>query len=87
MVQEHSHQEQCMFTEYHKMTKPIIRIHNTETNVVIDREMNNAEFAQYEIDQAAHLVKKAEAEAKAAAKAALLTQLGITEEQAKLLLS
>jgi hypothetical protein len=30
---------------------------------------------------------KAEAEAKAAQKAALLTQLGITEEQAKLLLS
>jgi hypothetical protein len=31
--------------------------------------------------------EKAEAEAKAAAKAALLAQLGITEEQAKLLLS
>ena len=33
------------------------------------------------------LAQKAEAEAKATAKAALLTQLGITEEQAKLLLS
>jgi len=32
-------------------------------------------------------VMQAEAEAKATAKAALLTQLGITEEQAKLLLS
>jgi hypothetical protein len=69
------------------MTKPIIRIHNIETNEVIDREMNDAEFAQYEIDQAAHLAKQAEAEAKATAKATLLAQLGITAEQAKLLLS
>ena len=35
----------------------------------------------------AELAEIAEAEAKAAAKAALLEQLGITEEQAKLLLS
>jgi len=34
-----------------------------------------------------NLAKQAEAEAKATAKAALLTQLGITAEQAKLLLS
>ena len=69
------------------MAKPMIRIHNAETNEVIDREMTDAEFAQYEIDQAAHLAKQAEAEAQATAKAALLTQLGITAEQAKLLLS
>ena len=65
----------------------MIRIHNTETNEVIDREMTNAEFAQYEIDQAANETRLAEAEARATAKAALLAQLGITEEQAKLLLS
>jgi hypothetical protein len=69
------------------MTKPIIRIHNQETNEIIDREMNDAEFAQYEADQAAQATAQAEAEAKATAKAALLAQLGITEEQAKLLLS
>ena len=69
------------------MTKPTIRIHNLETDEIIDREMNNAEFAQYEIDQANAIARQAEAEAKAAAKAALLAQLGITEEQAKLLLS
>jgi hypothetical protein len=68
------------------MTKPTIRIHNTETNEVIDREMTDAEFADYEADQAAEAAKQAEAEAKATARAALLTQLGITEEQAKLLL-
>jgi hypothetical protein len=65
----------------------MVRIHNTETNEVVDREMNDAEFAQYEADQAAQAEAQAEAEAKAIAKAALLEQLGITEEQAKLLLS
>ena len=69
------------------MTKPIIRIHNASTNEVIDREMTDAEFAQYEVDQAAEATRQAEAEAKATAKAALLEQLGITEEQARLLLS
>jgi hypothetical protein len=69
------------------MTRPTVRIHDLSTNEVIDREMNDAEFAQYEADQAAQAVVQAEAEAKATAKAALLAQLGITEEQAKLLLS
>jgi len=69
------------------MSKPMIRIHNIETDEVIDREMNDAEFAQYQADKAAQATAQAEAEAKATAKAALLTQLGITEEQAKLLLS
>jgi len=68
-------------------TRPMIRIHNIETDEVIDREMNDAEFAQYQADKAAQATAQAEAEAKATAKAALLTQLGITEEQAKLLLS
>jgi len=68
------------------MSKPMIRIHNTETDEVIDREMTNAEFAQYEANKAAEASKQAEAEAKATAKASLLAQLGITEEQAKLLL-
>ena len=69
------------------MSKPSIRIHNTETDEIIDREMTNAEFAQYEADQAEETIKQAEAVAKAQAKVALLEQLGITEEQAKLLLS
>ena len=68
------------------MTKPIIRIHDLSTDEVIDREMNDAEFAQYEADKAAQAVAKAEAEAKATAKAALLTRLGITAEEAQLLL-
>jgi hypothetical protein len=67
--------------------KPTIRIHNTATNEIIDREMTDAEFAQYEADQAQAEVAKAEAEAKAAQKAALLNRLGITEDEVKLLLA
>jgi hypothetical protein len=64
----------------------MIRIHNVTTNEVIDREMNDAEFAQLEADQAAQATAQAEAEAKATAKAALLERLGITAEEAQLLL-
>ena len=68
-------------------TRPIIRIHNIETDEVIDREMNDAEFAQYETDKATSIAA-AEAKAKAEAdKAALLARLGLTEDEAKLLLS
>jgi hypothetical protein len=69
------------------MTRPMVRIHNTETDEVIDREMNDVEFAQYEIDQANAVAEKAEVEAKAQAKAELLQRLGITEDEARLLLA
>ena len=69
------------------MTRPIIRIHDTSVDEVIDREMNDAEFAQYEAEQATQAAQ-AEAQAQAdAAKAALLTKLGITADEAKLLMS
>jgi hypothetical protein len=66
-------------------------IHNVETGEITYRPYTNEE-----IIQAQELAKlgaqrateiEAETEAKAQAKAALLAQLGITEEQAKLLLS
>jgi len=64
-----------------------IKIHNVETGEVIEREMNAEELAQWELDKAqAEATAQAKAEA-AAAKAALLEKLGITEEEAKLLLS
>ena len=65
----------------------MVRIHNTETNEIIDREMTDAEFAIYEAEQAKHAAAEAQAAAKAHEKSALLAQLGITEEQAKLLLA
>jgi hypothetical protein len=69
------------------MSKPLIRIHNTQTDEVIDREMNDAEFAKYQADQEVQAAALAEAEAKAQAKAELLNRLGITADEAKLLLA
>lgn len=69
------------------MSKPMIRIHNTETDEIIDREMTSAEFAKFKADQAINETRLAEAEAKATAKAELLARLGITAEEAQLLLS
>ena len=68
------------------MTRPIVRIY-TAKEVFIDREMNDDEFAVYQRDLKEYEKEQAEAEVKATAKAALLAQLGITAEQAKLLLS
>jgi len=67
--------------------KPQIKIVNCETGEEIVRDATAEEIAQMELDAANEAARKAEAEARAAAKAALLAQLGITEEQAKLLLS
>ena len=69
------------------MSKPIIKIVNVSTGEEIEREMNNVEFAQYKADQQAQITREAEAEIKAQAKAALLDRLGISEDEAKLLLS
>ncbi len=69
------------------MSKPTIRIHNVETDEIIDREMTNAEFKQYEADQVAEAlaIDEAEAAVKAAtaAKAAAqakLAEIGLTVE-------
>ena len=67
-------------------SRPMVRIHDLETNEVIDREMNDAEFAQYEADQMAKEAETIAAAQRAAEKSALLARLGITEEEAKLLL-
>jgi hypothetical protein len=69
------------------MSRPFIQIHNATTGEVVFREMNDDEFAQYQTNEAFFAAEAAEKAAQAEAKAALLAQLGITEEQAKLLLS
>ena len=64
---------------------------NCETGEVLVRELTAAEIAQRKIDEddeAAQAKAKAEAETQAATdKAALLAKLGITADEAKLLLS
>ena len=64
----------------------MIRIHNLETDEIIDREMNNAEFAAYEADQARQAIEQAEAEAKETAKAEILDRLGLTADELKTIL-
>ena len=64
------------------MTNPMIRIHDLETNEIVDREMTDAEFAEYQIDANASAERKAKEEADLAAKLAILQQLGLTDEQA-----
>ena len=65
------------------MSKLIV---NCETGETVERELNKAEKDQQKIDEAANAIIKAEAEAKAAQRAALLERLGITAEEAQLLL-
>jgi hypothetical protein len=69
------------------MPKPTIRIHDLATNEIIDREMTAGEIADHEAAQAASLAAIAETEAKAVEKTALLAKLGLTADEAKLLLS
>ncbi len=59
----------------------------TGETTVTERDETAQEQAEREATEAKFTTQQAEAEAKAAAKAELLAQLGITEEQAKLLLS
>ena len=69
------------------MTKPMIRIHNIETDEIIDREMNDDEFAVYQKNLAIEESLDATEAQNTADKAALLERLGISESEAKLLLS
>jgi hypothetical protein len=64
---------------------------NCATGEVVERPLTQDELAQREADAAAHAAAEHEKEVAAAetaaAKAALLAKLGITEDEAKLLLA
>lgn len=66
--------------------KPMIRIHDLATNEVIDREMTDDEFAAHKAEIAKIAAEEKAAAEAAEAKAALLDRLGITAEEAALLL-
>jgi hypothetical protein len=68
------------------MTKSQVKIVNAQTGEEIIRDANAEELAQMELDAINALARKAEAEAKATQRQALLTRLGITEEEARILL-
>jgi len=70
------------------MTKLMIRIHNSETGEIIDREMNDEELAKLAADKAATDLSKAAEEKAAADKAAVqakLAALGLTSDDLKAL--
>jgi len=68
-------------------TKPQVKIVDCETGEEIIRDANADEIADIEARQAAEAERVAAEAAKAAEKEALLARLGITADEAKLLLS
>jgi len=67
-------------------SKPQVKIVNCETGEEIVRDATAEEIAQIEIDKANAQAEKAEAEAKAAQRQAILDRLGLTADEAKLIL-
>jgi len=65
----------------------IHRIVNTATGEIDDINYTKKELDEVKVNQAKIDAEMQQAETKATAKAAILAQLGITAEQAKLLLS
>jgi hypothetical protein len=72
--------------EYHKMTKPQVKEYNCETGEEIVRDATSAEIAQIKLDAANEAIRKEEAEAKAAQRQAILDRIGLTADEAKLIL-
>lgn len=68
------------------MTRPTVRIHNTDTDEIIDREMTDAEFEVYKADKERDLAEKIANEEKELAKQAILDRLGLTAEELKTIL-
>jgi hypothetical protein len=67
--------------------KPQIKEYNCETGIETIRDATDAEIADIAARELEEANRKAEAEAKATQKAALLERLGITEDEARLLLA
>ena len=66
------------------MPNPMTRIHDIETNEIVDREMTDQEFKQYKVDQESFKADKAEIESKKAARESALSKLaalGLTPEE------
>jgi hypothetical protein len=73
--------------ELNNMTRPMTAIFDDKTGENTIREMTVQEYEQYQETITKLANEKAEAEAKAQAKAELLERLGITADEAKLLLA
>lgn len=69
------------------MKKPMVRIHNAETNEVIDREMTDEEFAIHQAEIESIQAKDAVAAEIEAKKQAVLAKLGLTSDEVSALLA
>jgi hypothetical protein len=63
-----------------------VKIVNATTGEEIIRDANAEEIAQMELDAANYAARQAEAEAKTAQRQAILDKLGLTADEARLLL-
>jgi hypothetical protein len=70
-----------------KTTNPTIIEHNVETGETIERPMTNYEYENIKEVEASQIAYEAKKKERAIEKAALLARLGLTEDEAKLLLS
>lgn len=68
-------------------TTPKVLEHNMETNEIVERDMNQEEVSVYLAELQVEKDRNDAEIAKAEQRQALLNKLGITEEEAKLLLS
>lgn len=69
------------------MPNPTIRIHNTETGEIVDREMTKAEYDAYKASAAEAEAKQAAEDALKAKKQEVLEKLGLTAEEVAALLA
>ena len=67
------------------MTKPMVRIHNIETDEIIDREMTNSEYAAYQADKSEAKEIETKIEADKAVAQTKLAALGLTADDLKAL--
>ena len=61
--------------------RPMVRIHDTAIDEIIDREMNDAEFAEYQNDIAAREAANAASANAQALKTSAYEKLGLTAEE------
>ena len=65
------------------MTKPLIRVHNAQTNEIVDREMTDAEFKSWNDANKADEQAKITAESKRSAALAKLEAIGLDADDLK----
>jgi hypothetical protein len=68
-----------------KTNNPMIRIHNSDTGEIVDREMTSDELTQYEAHNAVLAQLQSEAEAAKALAESKLSALGLTVDDLKAL--